>query len=179
MVIGSSKQEISHQIFQTELTLGPSPWPPWQRISLNITDTRYSVVHTYTQHAIHYTEHWYTHYPLQWYTLTQNMLYTTQNIYTYTQHATHYTQHCYTLLIHIFRYSDTHFHRTCYTLHRKDTMHITEHWYWCTLHRTLVQIAQNIDAHCIEHLHTLHRTFTHTQSTHTLNIFMWHFINTQ
>lgn len=136
MVIGSSKQEISHQIFQTELTLGPSPWPPWQRISLNITDTRYSVVHTYTQHAIHYTEHWYLH--------------TTQNIVIHIRYRVkHFHRTCYTL------------HRTLFNIVQWYDAHCTEHWYWCTLHRTLVQIAQNIDAHCTEHLHTFHRTFIH------------------
>ena len=73
--------------------------------------------------------------------------------------------------------------------------HCTEHWYWCTLHRTLVQIAQNIDAHCTEHLHTFHRTFSHIpQNIYTLaqnidtlaqNIIFWtlcrtlHFTHTQ
>ena len=95
----------------------------------------------------------------------------------------HFRRTCYTL------------HRTLFNIVQWYNAHCTEHWYWCTLHRTLVQIAQNIDAHCIEHLHTFHRTFehipqnidtlaqniiywtlcrtlhfTHTQTTHTLNI---------
>ena len=149
MVIGSSKQEISHQIFQTELTLGPSPWPPWQRISLNITDTRYSVVHTYTQHATHYTEHCLT--------LYSDTMHIVQNI----DIDAHYTEHWYKL------------HRTLMHIVQNIFTHSTTHLY--TLHNTfiVIHIAQNINTLVQNIIYwTLCRTlhFTHTQTTHTLNI---------
>ena len=161
-------------------------------------------IDTYTQHATHYTEHGYLHticYTLhRTLILTHNMLYITQNIDTYTQHATHYTKHCYK------HYPIQWYTLTQNMLHITQNIvksivqwydaHCTEHWYWCTLHRTLVQIAQNIDAHCIEHLHTFHRTFAHIAQhiyTHcsehwyncTENIIFWtlcitlHFTHTQ
>ena len=106
-------------------------------------------------------------------------------INTSTEHAIHYTEHCLTL------YSDT-----MHIVQNIDIdAHYTEHWY--KLHRTLMHIVQNIFTHSTTHLYTLHNTFivihiaqnintlvqniiywtlcrtlhfTHTQTTHTLNI---------
>ena len=153
----------------------------------------------YTQHATHYTEHWYLHttcYTLhRTLILTHNMLHITQNIVIniIRYSDTHLHRTCYTLHRTLLKalYSDT-----MHIVQNIDIdAHYTEHWY--KLHRTLMHIVQNIFTHSTTHLYTLHNTFivihiaqnintlvqniiywtlcrtlhfTHTQTTHTLNI---------